>query len=284
MKIAIFGVGFLGSKLINFLSNKYEIFGVDISLKNKFIINIDATNPKKVLDILLLEKPDVVINTIALSSYVTCEKKPELCKKLNFYTAVNIIEACKIINAKLIFMSSSYVFDGESGNYCETDIPNARHEYGRLKIQAEKKVLELNGSIVIRTETLYGYEDESGQAIVGSSPFNKEIKVGYPNIIRCPVFVDDIPRIIYQLLVKEQSGIFHIAGPKKHKYLDFLNQLASAFNLKDTIFTVDSSNWILRPPYDTSLDVSKLNSLGISTTSLSDALYIVRKMATTQSN
>jgi len=124
MKVAIFGLGFLGSKLKEFFSNEYKVVGVDIDLSsNSSDVVLDATNEKDVENFLILEKPDIVIDTIALASYFACENNIELCKRLNYDTANNIAKTCKKINVKLIFISSSYVFDGEKGNYTETDVP-----------------------------------------------------------------------------------------------------------------------------------------------------------------
>ena len=280
MKIAVFGVGFLGGKLMRFFSNNFEVVGADITSHNSLVRKLDATDPKAVEEFLMLEKPDIVIDTIALSSYFACEKKPELCRKLNYDTAKNIAEVCKIINAKMIFISSSYVFNGEAGNYSETDIPNSTHEYGRSKVLAEKKVLELEGAIVIRAEPLYGYNEETSQITVGTNTFEDDAKVGYPDLLRRPVFVNDIPEIIFKLIEKNQSGIFHIASNKKIKWLDFLTTVALIIGAEEKVIIVDNSDWILKPPHDSSLDTSRITSLGIATTSFEVALNTLRELPT----
>lgn len=280
MKIAVFGVGFLGSKLMNFFSNSCEVVGADINSHNSLVKKLDATDPKEVKDFLINEKPDIVIDTIALSSPVDCENNPELCQRLNYDTAKNIVDVCKIINAKMIFISSSYVFNGEVGNYSEIDIPNSTQEYGRSKVRAEKKVLELKDAIVIRAEPLYGYDEEQSQITVGTNTFVDYVKVGYPDLLRSPVFVDDIPKIISNLIEKKQSGIFHIASPEKIKWLDFLTKIASVINAEDKVIVVDSSDWILKQPHDSSLNISKISSMGITTTAFDIALNALREIPT----
>jgi dTDP-4-dehydrorhamnose reductase len=278
MKIAVFGVGFLGSKIINYFSDFCDVVGADNGPhQNKVVIKLDATDPLEVKNFLISQMPDIVIDTVALSSYFTCENNPELCKKLNYDSAVNIAEACRDINAKMIFISSSYVFNGEKGNYTEIDIPNSTHEYGKSKVRAENKVLELYNSIVIRTEPLYGFNQEKGQITVGTNTFQDYAKVGYPDLLRCPVFVDDVPKIIYDLINKKQCGIFNIASTKKIKWLSFLKKVASIISAEDKVIIVDNTNWILRPPHDSSLNISKITSLGISTTSFDNALNSLRR-------
>jgi dTDP-4-dehydrorhamnose reductase len=278
MKIAVFGVGFLGSKIINYFIDFCDVVGADINPHpNVLVKKLDATNPKEVKDFLTLEMPDIVIDTVALSSYFTCENNPELCQKLNYNSAENIAEACREINAKMIFISSSYVFNGKKGNYTEIDIPNSTHEYGKSKVRAENKVLELSNSIVIRIEPLYGFDQVKRQITVGTNTFQDYAKVGYPDLLRCPVFVDDVPKIIYDLINKKQCGIFNIASTKKITWLSFLTNVASIIRAEDKVIIVDNSDWILRPPHDSSLNISKITSLGISTTSFDNALNSLRR-------
>ena len=277
MKVAIFGVGFLGTKLMEFFSNKFDVVGADIDSRNSLVKDLDATDKKEVEDFLIKEKPNIVIDTIALASYFVCENNQELCRKLNYVTAKNLTEICGKINAKMIFISSSYVFDGEKGNYSETDVPNSTNEYAKSKILAEKKVLELKNSIVIRTEPMYGFDNKKNQIKAGTNTFENDVKNGYPDILRSPVFVDDVPKIILSLIDKNQKGIFHISGPKKVKWLDFLISLASLINAEDKVKVVDNSNWILEPPHDSSLDTSKMESFGIKTTSFEIALKKLKR-------
>ena len=150
----------------------------------------------------------------------------------------------------------------------------------KKRTELVKKVLELKNSIVIRTEPMYGFDKEKNQIKAGTNTFESYVKNGYPDILRSPVFIDDVPKIILSLIEKNQKGIFHIADQKKMKWLDILKRLASLINAEDKVIIVDNSNWILKPPYDSSLDTSKIASLGIETTSFEIALKELRKFLT----
>ena len=278
MKIAILGIGFLGGKLVEFFSKRFKVVCADINPKSDLVNKIDATNKQEIENLLTVEKPDIVIDTIALSSYFVCENNHKLCRKLNFESAKYIAEACKKIDAKMIFISSSYIFDGEKGDYLETDIPNSLNKYALSKIDAEKKVLELDGAIVIRSEPMYGFDKGKKQIIFGTNTFEVDVKIGFPNILRKPIFIDDVPPIIFSLVEKNQSGIFNIAGPTKLKWLDFLIDLSMLVNAQNKIKIVDNSAWILKPPYDSSLNTSKITSIGIETTDFKIALKELKKL------
>jgi dTDP-4-dehydrorhamnose reductase len=276
VKIVIFGVGFLGSKLLKLIPDKYTVIGADINPFNSLVHRIDATNRIEVENFLINEKPDIVINTIALSSYFACEKNPDLCKLLNYETTKYIYNACKIVGAQMIFISSSYVFDGRDGGYKETDIPIPTNQYAQSKILAENVVLEASNSIVIRLESLFGYSEQNQQIMFGTNTFQKPVQVAFPNILRSPVFVDDVSKIIIELIERKENGIFHISSSKKLRWLDFLKELASLTNSEEKISIVDSLNWILDPPRDSTLDSSKINNLGLETTSVEEAFLKLR--------
>jgi len=278
MKIAILGVGFLGGKLVEFFSKRFNVVCADINPRSDLVNKIDATNKQEIENLLTVEKPDIVIDTIALSSYFVCENNHKLCRKLNFESAKYIAEACQKIDAKMIFISSSYIFDGEKGNYLETDTPNSLNKYALSKIDAEKKVLELDGAIVIRSEPMYGFDKGKKQIIFGTNTFEVDVKIGFPNILRKPIFIDDVPPIIFSLVEKNQSGIFNIAGPTKLRWLDFLIDLSILVNAQNKIKIVDNSGWILKPPYDSSLNTSKITSIGIETTDFKIALKELKKL------
>jgi|TARA_B100001971_G_C18252302_1_gene579252 dTDP-4-dehydrorhamnose reductase len=279
MKIAIISAsGFLGKKLFRYLSKNHEVIGTYFKKKEKGLHYLDATKFENVKDFLLKHKPDVVIDTIALTSSVVCEKNPEQCKLLNYTTAENIAKSCEKINAKMVFISSSYIFDGKKGDYTEEDKFSPENEYAKNKILAEKEVLTLKDSIVIRTEPMYGYDESINQIKFGTGTFEREvIEVGYTDLLRNQIFINDVPKIISELLEKNESGIFNIGSPEKINFLDFLKKLALLVNAENKIKIVDSSNWIVKSPKDSSLNISKINSLGIKTTSFETALEIIKK-------
>ena len=102
MKVVIFGTGFLGTKLLNFLSKEFAVFGATLNPKQSFIRKVDASNKNEVKDFLISIKPDIVINTIALSSYLKCEQNSELWNKLNYITAVNNVMTVLFAKKSLI--------------------------------------------------------------------------------------------------------------------------------------------------------------------------------------
>ena len=267
--------GFLGRKLVSFFSKNNEVIPVSRT-PNDGVITLDATDKKQVFNLIKKYNPQVVIDTVAIASTVPCERNPRLCMQTNYLTAKNIAQACKNSKVKLVFISSSYVFDGKKGNYKESDKTRPKNQYSKTKVMAEKEVLKLEDSIVIRVDMMYGVENKKIK--FGTGTFEKDIiEVGYPNQVRSPIFVDDVPKVIGSLIQKNQRGIFHAASHEKIKMIDFLRKLSKIEDVAEKIKIVDSSKWIVKSPANSTLDISKIISLGIKTSSFEKSLEKIRK-------
>jgi dTDP-4-dehydrorhamnose reductase len=276
MKIAIFGVsGFLGTKLKEKFEKKgHKICGGDLNgdLKSK----TDATDFKEVSQFLNDEKPDFIINTIGLTSSVECEKDPKRALALNYQTAKNIAAcACKM-DIPLVFISSSYVFDGLKGNYSEEDTPNPLNEYGKTKVMAENEIIKLKKGIVIRVDLMYGFNGlKKPNGVFQKILKNEVIEINNSKQIRQPVLVDDIPGIILTL-IKNKSGIFHVAGPDKVLMIDFMKILEKIIRNKTLIKETNKKN-LVKIPENSTLNISKIGFLGLKTTSIKQAVKLIKK-------
>jgi dTDP-4-dehydrorhamnose reductase len=274
MKILILGSdGFLGTKSIEILSKHHEVIGAGKNNLNGF--KVDATNKSELRKLVLKIRPEVVLDTIALTSSTMCEQNPTLAKELNYLTAKNISEICSEINSWMVFISSSYIFDGEKGNYSEDDVPSPLNEYAKTKLMAEKEVLKNSKGIILRVDVMYGFNGKNkkngvfGQILSGNDILLREF-----NQIRQPIFVDDVPRVMVELISKNQKGIFNLAGPDRIKMFDFLNSLEKLIRpnskIKKNLNPVQ-----IRIPSNATFDTSKIKKIGINLTALKKGLQIM---------
>lgn len=145
-KILITGAtGLLGSVLMQDkkLQEKYSVVGYGSSM--------DIRDYEKIWDVFEKEKPDIVLHLAAYTDVLMAERDKAACYQLNVKGTRNIVEACDVFKAKLVYMSTEYVFDGEKGNYKENDIENPVNFYGITKYMGEQEVHPLPGSVTIRT-------------------------------------------------------------------------------------------------------------------------------------
>ena len=271
--------GFLGRKIFENLSEGHEIIGTYMMRKRDNLHYLDATDKKQVENFLLKYHPDRVIDTVGWANLFAAESKPEGVLAINYLTAKNIGEVCKKENIPVTFISSSYIFDGSRGNYSEKDTPNPKNQYGKTKIMAEKEILKLKNSIVIRTDMLYGYNGGNNDKNFLKALFEGGVvNIRNPSQVRSPTFIEDIAPAILKLWDKRKYGIFNIAGPEKMTKYDFFKNISNRIN-KDIKFILEeeSPERSRIVPHDTSLDISQIKELGIKMHNLEESVKILRK-------
>ena len=104
-------------------------------------------------------RPETVIHCAAMTKVDDCESNEELAFRLNGMGSANVARACREHGARLIAISTDYVFDGrrEEGDYAETDFPRPQTVYGKSKLAGERSALDiLPGTTILRIAWLYG--------------------------------------------------------------------------------------------------------------------------------
>lgn len=280
-KIIITGSnGLLGQSLVNLLLNykdDYQVIGFSkgenrSGRKDFEFISIDITERENLKKTLLKIKPDVIVNTAAMTQVDDCEVFKKECDVLNVEVVVWLKEAAEVINCHLIHLSTDFIFDGKNGYYKETDQPNPLSYYGNSKVKSEE--ILLNSTIdftIIRTILVYGkvYDMSRTNIVLWVKEMlenGKEITI-VNDQYRMPTFVDDLALSCKLAIDKKATGIFHISSTKLMSVYDIVQEVAKVFEL-DTKLIKPTSSTVLnqkakRPP-KTGFDVSKaITVLGI---------------------
>ncbi len=146
------GNGFIGTRFKATHNHRFDILSTDVS-------ELNILEKDKVMDALKLFKPDYVIHAAAIALTDFCNRHPEKCREINVTGALNMAEACREIGAKMIFLSTEQVFNGnpEGGPYRETDTPVPDTMYGKNKYEAEGHLRkELEDLIILRFTWMFG--------------------------------------------------------------------------------------------------------------------------------
>ncbi|MEK6917450.1 MAG: sugar nucleotide-binding protein [Nanoarchaeota archaeon] len=276
MKVAIIGAdGFLGTKAAEILSKNNEVVKAG---KNSSENKLDVLNISEVRKFLLKYKPEVILDTVALTSSTKCENNPRLAEDLNYKTAKNISEVANEIGAWMVFMSSSYLFDGKTGNYNEDDKTSPINEYARTKIMAEKEILKNPKGIILRVDIMYGYNGKDKKNGVFDTVLSGNfIELREPHQLRQPIFVDDVPRLMMELVKRNKKGIFHLAGPDKMEIIELLGNLESIVRENSLIKINKSQPVAIKIPENATLNTAKMNGLGIKFTTFEKGLSVIKK-------
>lgn len=278
-KILIFGNGFLGSKIYrHFSDNGFDTTCADIVVNADYVQLIDARDGCDVDKLISREIPNVIINTIALSSYYACEKNPELCNDLNVIVNSNILNSINEKNIKHLYISSSYVFDGVKGNYTEEDRPNGKSVYAKSKILSEENTLKLENSAVIRLEPLYGYDHIKNEIKLGTNYLSKLIEKRNPMMMRAPILINDVPRALEIIINDDLRGVYHLCGNEKFEFNNFIEKLSSISGISYQPSDINSNDWIIHPPFDTTLCNDKIKKHNFYTSNLESSVNFLTEM------
>jgi dTDP-4-dehydrorhamnose reductase len=278
-KTLIVGVGFFGQKLFSVLeANNVEVEG-SIEKPTPGFRLLDIIDKQSVENVFLDVSPKIVVLTAALSNVDYCELHKDEAFKLNVEGTRNIVAACEKISAKLVFISTDYVFDGKKGNYSETDNPSPIQYYGATKLLGEEEVLKLKDSLILRVSSLYGYNSKLDRPcfplfVINQLKQGKEVNAATQ--ITCPTLIDDVAVALLQLLQMNASGIFHVVGADALSRFDVAQMIADDFELdRGLIKKANDLHLAAARPLDSSLSIKKLNSVGIE---MSDFAHGLEKM------
>lgn len=160
--ILIFGISsFVGSSLANFLKRDYKIVGTyhknPVSVEGITVLPCDVNNKQEVQLIMYTFKPDITIYAIGLTSIVDCALSERRADALNTSGLFTVSDVCQRYKSQIIYLSSSFVFSGESTENFELDIPDATTTYGKTQSSAEFYIQKSSlNYLVFRTCRLYG--------------------------------------------------------------------------------------------------------------------------------
>ncbi len=161
-------------------------------------------------------QPRLIIHCAAVSKSTVCEQNPALAKKINVEVTARLAELAADI--PFIFLSSDLVFDGRQGNYLESAPVNPLGVYGETKAAAEQIVLAQPRNLVIRTSLNGGISPTCDRG------FNEEIRRAwqqgralsfFTDEFRCPIPVVATARAVWELALRNQPGLYHVAGSER---------------------------------------------------------------------
>ncbi|MFY8021927.1 MAG: SDR family oxidoreductase [Bacteroidia bacterium] len=261
MKVLITGSnGLLGQKLVDLYKSNPSVEliatarGAD-RYPNKTgytYASLDITQKSEVDAVLDLYKPEVVINTAAMTNVDACESEREACDALNVLAVDFLVEACNRINAHFVHVSTDFIFDGTHGPLTEEEKPTPISYYGLSKVKAEEIVQSKSKSWAIaRTVLVYGIvSDMSRSNIVlwakGALESGKSINV-VADQFRTPTLAEDLAQGCALIAQQKASGIFNISGKNFMSVYDLVVQVADFWNLDKSLLHLSSSEGIKQP-------------------------------------
>lgn len=234
--LLIGGDGLLGSALYRVCSScpACRVMGTcrDGSIPGLF--SCDLTKPGEAAELLDLLKPETVFLTAALTHVDYCETHPEIARQVNVYGVKEVVRACEKLHAKLVFLSSEYIFDGKNGPYDEEASAAPLNVYGRTKLQGEKIIQNsLSEFLIIRTTVLYGWAPDTKNylhQVVNRLKSGQTLKAPVDQISN-PTYHWELAWTIHRLHHLKATGVFNCVGRERLSRAEFARKIAQAFSL-----------------------------------------------------
>lgn len=207
-------LGQLGLAINRLLADKdqYQLFRTDaIASEEDKVEVLDITDLEAVNNMFTKVKPDIVINCAAMTAVDLCESKQEMAYQINAVGPKNLAKASEMVGAKLVHVSTDYVFEGNAKEpYIESDTTNPATVYGKTKLQGEEFVQNnCSRAFVVRTAWLYG----EGKNFVRTMLRLAENKGNRIRVVNdqygSPTSALELARVIVHLIQTESYGIYH---------------------------------------------------------------------------
>jgi len=265
--------GLLGLNLCLEKAKEHKIFGIvhrtQLVDQPFTFIRQDLTSRDALGEIFDHVKPELVVNCAAMANVDQCEKDPVQAAEINTEVPGHLAEICAGRAIPFIHISTDAVFDGEKGGYQETDIPNPLSIYAKTKFEGEKHVLEVNQKALIARVNFFGFSITGKRSLAEFFLRNlisgKKI-YGFTDILFSPMYVNDLVEILFTMIKKKLSGIYHVVSPDHLSKYDFGMLISEKFNLDGSLISPEShlkGALIAKRSPNLFLDVSKLVSAGI---------------------
>ena len=209
----------LGIDLIQQLDKKHEVIGFDID-------EVDVRKAEATAYV-LREKPEFVFHLAAYTQVDRAEEEKEIAFGINVGGTQNVVNACKYLNAPLLFISTDYIFDGKkAAPYLETDDPHPINLYGNTKREAEKIVMdELDRWFIVRTSWLFGTHGKNFVTAIRRLAMEKDYLEVVDDQRGTPTYTKDLARALELFVDASSYGIYHITNKGNCTWFDFAREI-----------------------------------------------------------
>jgi dTDP-4-dehydrorhamnose reductase len=279
MRILIFGAtGLLGNALMREWASDQQVIGLGSK-------EVDIRSAEQVERVVKQHAPEWIVLAAAYADVDGCETNRDLAWDVNCKGAVNVVQAAKQSRARVIFLSTDYVFDGTKRMPYEIGDPRAaRAVYGKTKAEAEERILELMPECcVLRTSWVFGMGGKCfPDTILKHAATRSELEV-VDDQRGCPTYTVDLARTIRLLIEKKGEGILHGTNRGDCTWYEFAREIVSKAGLRIKVMPTTSERFVRpaeRPKYSV-LSSASLERLEIEMPTWQDALgrYLAERSA-----
>ena len=228
---------------------------------------MDLRNKDSVRDTILDYKPDVVFHCAAYTAVDKAEDERELCSDVNINGTKYIVDACSEVGAKLIFISTDYVFDGsKDGFYLEDDKVSPINYYGKTKWLAEENVRGYDNHIITRISWVFGINGNNFvKTMLRLSDTRDEISV-VSDQIGSPTYTKDLSKVLVDMALSDKKGTYHVTNDGTCSWYEFAKYIFESNNIDIVVNPIKTSDYPTKAkrPHNSRMSKEKLVNDGFS--------------------
>ena len=232
---------------------------------------MDITNQEQVNSVINNFKPDVIFHCAAWTAVDKAEDMIEETTKVNVDGTKNIVEASINVGAKIVYLSTDYVFDGQKdGIYIPEDETNPQNIYGKTKYLGEKEVEKNPNHFIARTSWVFGINGKNFvKTMLNLSKNHEELNV-VDDQIGSPTYTVDLAHILYELSQTDNYGTYHVTNEEFCSWAEFAEYIFKINDIKTKINKVTTEEYLKLTnskqayrPKNSRLDKNELYEIGL---------------------
>lgn len=263
MKIIVTGVkGQLGFDVVRELKQRgyNDVLGIDIE-------DLDITNAKAVSSFFEKNKPEIIIHCAAYTAVDKAEDNQDLCYLVNVTGTKLLVDEAKKYDAKFVYISTDYIFDGEKESPYETDdSPNPKSVYGKSKYLGELETMKHAKRFIVRISWVFGKN--------GFNFVKTMIRLGKEksqlNVVNdqfgSPTYTYDLSRLLVDLVESEKYGIYHVTNEGVCTWFEFTKEIFKQTQISIPVHPILSSEYPTKAtrPKNSCMSKSSLDQNGFN--------------------
>ncbi len=250
MKTIVIGAsGLVGQNLLREFSALGETLGTCHSQIQSELTPLDLADPAQIEKIIGEFRPDVVLLPAAMTNVDLCEEKPELSRQINVDGTAAVARAARKLDARLVYISTDYVFDGTAGPYGEDATPNPINHYSRHKLEAENVVREtVPHHLILRTSSVYGWERLGKNFVL---QLLRRFRAGekprvFSDQYGSPTYAPNLAEVIRELVERRATGLFHAGGMSWVNRVELAMEVARGFGIINAALDIVTSAQVVQ--------------------------------------
>ncbi len=229
-------------------------------------VDLDITNEDAVKKMIREYRPSVIFHCAAYTAVDKAEEEQEKCYQVNVLGTKYLTEAAKEMDAKIIYISTDYVFDGtKEGLYQIEDKVNPVNYYGKTKYLGENFIREYDNHIIVRISWVFGVNGKNFiRTMLNLAESHKELNVVCDQI-GSPTYTKDLAGLLVNMFLSNVKGLYHVTNEGYCSWYEFAEFIFKESRKKVKVHPILTKDYktIAKRPLNSKLSKESLDDIGM---------------------